>query len=70
MASLGVVGALVGYAGLIWRWFPAAIPAQGLWRLSSSLTYADAAGFACGICLFLALGCARAPAPLSASSCV
>ncbi len=62
MASLGAVGALVGFAGLIWRWFPVAMPAQGLWRLSSSLTYADAAGLVCGVCLLLALGCARAPA--------
>jgi hypothetical protein len=61
MAGLGAVGALAGFAGLIWRWFPLAIPAQGLWRLSSSLTYADAAGLVLGVCLLLALGCARTP---------
>ena len=70
MATLGAVGALVGFAGLIWRWFPAAIPAQGLWRLSSSLTYADAAGLACGVCLLLALGCARAPALIRVVVCL
>jgi hypothetical protein len=61
MAGLGAVGALAGFAGLIWRFVPLAIPAQGLWRLSSSLTYADAAGLVLGVCLLLALGCAQAP---------
>jgi hypothetical protein len=70
MASLGAIGALVGFAGLIWRWFPLAMPAQGLWRLSSSLTYADAAGLALGVCLLLALGCARAPALVRVVVCL
>lgn len=61
MVVLGGVASLAGFAGLIWRWFPMAMPAQGLWRLSSSLTYADAAGLVFGVCLLLALGCARAP---------
>ena len=61
LAALGAVGVLAGFVGLIWRWFPLAMPAQGLWRLSSSLTYADAAGLVFGICLLLALGCTRAP---------
>ena len=47
-ASLGAAGSLVGFAGLIWRWFPLAMPAQGLWRLSTTLTYSDAAGLALG----------------------
>jgi hypothetical protein len=70
MASLGALGALVGFAGLIWRWFPDAMPAQGLWRLSSSLTYADAAGLVCSVCLLLALGCARAPAVVRVVLCL
>ena len=70
MASLGAVGSLVGFTGLIWRWFPVAMPAQGLWRLSSSLTYADAAGLAYGVCLLLALGCARAPALVRVVVCL
>ena len=32
------------------------MPAQGLWRLSSTLTYADAAGLVLGMCLLVALG--------------
>ena len=70
MAVLGAVGALVGFAGLIGRWFPLAMPAQGLWRLSSSLTYADAAGLAFGVCLLLALGCTRAPAVVRVVVCL
>jgi len=60
-ACLGAAGALTGFAGLIWRWFPEAIPAQGLWRLSSTLTYADAAGLVLAVCLLLALGSDVAP---------
>jgi O-Antigen ligase len=70
MAALGAVGALAGFAGLSWRWFPLAMPAQGLWRLSSSLTYADAAGLVFGVCLLLALGCARAPAVVRVVVCL
>ena len=61
LACLGAAGAIVGFAGLAWRWFPMAMPAQGLWRLSSSLTYADAAGLVLGLCLLLALGCDGSP---------
>ncbi len=56
IACLGAAGALVGFAGLIWRWYPMAMPAQGLWRLSSTLTYSDAAGLVLGMCLLIALG--------------
>jgi hypothetical protein len=70
MAVLGAVGALAGFAGLIWRWFPLAMPAQGLWRLSSSLTYADAAGLVFGVCLLLALGCARIPTVVRVVVCL
>jgi hypothetical protein len=56
VACLGAVAALFGFAGLIGRWFPLAMPAQGLWRLSSTLTYADAAGLVLGMCLLVALG--------------
>ncbi|HEX4127105.1 MAG TPA: O-antigen ligase family protein [Acidimicrobiales bacterium] len=70
MACLGAVGALAGFAGLIWRYMPLALPAQGLWRLSSSLTYADAAGLVFGVCLLLALGCARAPTLVRIAVCL
>jgi len=52
---LGVMGALVGWAGLIWRWYPMAIPTQRLWRLSSTITYSDAAGMILAVCLFVSL---------------
>ena len=55
-ACLGAAGAVVGFVGLIWRWYPIAIPTQELWRLSSTLTYSDAAGLVLGVCLLLALG--------------
>jgi hypothetical protein len=70
MAVLGAVGAVAGFAGLIWRWFPLAMPAQGLWRLSSSLTYADAAGLVFGVCLLLALGCTRIPTVVRVVVCL
>jgi hypothetical protein len=70
MVCLGAVGALVGFAGLIGRWTPLALPAQGLWRLSSPLTYADAAGLVLGVCLLLALGCGRAPALVRMAVCL
>lgn len=57
VAALGAAAALVGFAGLAWRWFPMAMPAQGLWRLSTTLTYSDAAGLLLAICLLVALGC-------------
>lgn len=61
VACLGAAGGLIGFAGLIWRWFPLAMPAQGLWRLSSTLTYSDAAGLVLGMCLLVALGVDRCP---------
>ena len=70
LAGLGAVAALAGFVGLVWRSFPLAMPAQGLWRLSSSLTYADAAGLVFGICLLLALGCTRAPAVVQVVVCL
>ncbi|MFZ0250534.1 MAG: O-antigen ligase family protein [Acidimicrobiales bacterium] len=70
MACLGAVGALVGFVGLVWRVMPLALPAQGLWRLSSSVTYADAAGLLFGVCLLLALGCERAPSLVRVVVCL
>jgi hypothetical protein len=61
VACLGAAAGLIGFAGLIWRWFPLAMPAQGLWRLSSTVTYSDAAGLVLGICLLVALGVDRYP---------
>lgn len=61
VACLGAAGSLVGFVGLMWRWFPMAMPAQGLWRLSTTLTYSDAAGLVLGMCLLVALGVDRPP---------
>ena len=61
---------LLGLVGLTWRISPLALPAQGLWRMSSSVTYADAAGLVCGVCLLLALGCARYPVFVRIAVCV
>jgi hypothetical protein len=67
---LGGLGALVGLAGLVWRWYPMAIPSQGLWRLSSTLTYADAAGLVLGMCLLVALGLDAAPVLVRIAVCL
>jgi hypothetical protein len=70
IALLGGLGALAGLAGLVWRWYPMAIPSQGLWRLSSTLTYADAAGLVLGMCLLVALGLDLAPVAVRIAVCL
>ena len=70
VACLGAAGSLVGFAGLIWRWFPLAMPAQGLWRLSTTLTYSDAAGLVLGMCVLVALGVDRYPALVRVVVCL
>ncbi len=61
VACLGAAGALTGFAGLVWRWYPLAIPSQALWRLSTTLTYSDAAGLVLGVCLLVAMGVELCP---------
>jgi O-antigen ligase len=56
IGGIGAAVAVVGFAGLTERWFPMAMPAQGLWRLSSTLTYSDAAGLLLVLSLLLGLG--------------
>ena len=56
LACLGAAGALIGFAGLVGRWYPMAIPTQALWRMATTLTYSDAAGLVLGMCLLVALG--------------
>ena len=70
IACLGAAGSLVGFAGLIWRWFPLGMPAQGLWRLSTTLTYSDAAGLVLGMCLLVALGVERHPGLVRVAVCL
>jgi hypothetical protein len=55
---------------LVWRWYPMAIPSQDLWRLSSTLTYADAAGLVLAMCLLVALGLDIAPALVRVLVCL
>ena len=69
-ACLGTAGAVVGFVGLIWRWYPMAMPAQGLWRLSSTLTYSDTVGLVLGVCLLLALGSDLYPALTRLAVCL
>jgi O-antigen ligase len=70
VACLGAAIALLGFAGLIWRWFPMAMPAQGLWRLSSTLTYSDATGLVLGMCLLVALGLDQHPRLVRVAVCL
>jgi O-antigen ligase len=42
LLGVGVVLAIVGWAGVVWRVTPWALPAEGLWRAASTLTYANA----------------------------
>ncbi|HSZ36462.1 MAG TPA: O-antigen ligase family protein [Acidimicrobiales bacterium] len=70
IASLGAAAGLVGFTGLIWRWYPLAMPAQGLWRLSTTLTYSDAAGLALGMCLLVALGVDRHSLAVRLAVCI
>jgi O-antigen ligase len=70
VACLGATGALVGFAGLVWRWYPMAIPTQALWRISSTLTYSDAAGLVLGVCLLVALGVNLCPPLVRVTVCL
>ncbi len=70
IAGLGAMLALLGFAGLTMRWFPLAMPAQHLWRLSTTLTYSDAAGLALAMALLVALGADRPSWWARASVCL
>lgn len=53
------VGAVSSGAGLLAttaRWYPLAMPAQNLWRLSTTLTYSNAAGALLAVALLVGLG--------------
>ena len=43
LLGVGVLVSLVGWAGVVWRLAPWALPSEGLWRAASTLTYANAA---------------------------
>ena len=70
---VGLVGALVaaaGFVGLVLRWTPLAIPAQHLWRLSSTITYADAAGLLLAVALLMTLSVETRPWVTRACVCL
>jgi hypothetical protein len=70
VACLGAAGAAVGFLGLTFRWFPMAMPAQGLWRLATTLTYSDAAGLVLAVCLLVALGADLQPRLVRIAVCL
>ena len=43
LIAVGCLVAVTGWAGVAWRLEPWALPAEGLWRASGTLTYANAA---------------------------
>ena len=47
-----------------------AIPTQALWRISSTLTYSDAAGLVLGVCLLVALGVNLCPPLVRVTVCL
>ena len=55
LATIGAGAAAIGLAASLGRRFPLAMPAQDLWRLSTTLTYADAAGLLLGMALLVGL---------------
>ena len=68
--GVGVLIAITGWIGAAWRIQPWALPVQGIWRASSTLTYANAAAamlaslsvLACGLLLARPRSLARAAA--------
>jgi hypothetical protein len=56
MVALGTVSAAIGLWAVAFRSYPLAMPAQGLWRASTHLTYSNAAGSMFAMCLLVALG--------------
>jgi len=56
LVAVGAVSAAVGLVATALRWYPLAMPAQNLWRLSTTLTYANAAGALLAVALLLGLG--------------
>jgi len=56
LATIGAVAAAVGLAASAMRWYPLSMPSQNLWRLATTLTYADAAGLLLGVSLLIGVG--------------
>lgn len=56
VVAVGAVSAAAGLLATTARWYPLAMPAQNLWRLSTTLTYANAAGALLAVALLAGLG--------------
>ncbi len=56
LVAVGAVSAAAGLVATTARWYPLAMPAQNLWRLSTTLTYSNAAGALLAVALLAGLG--------------
>jgi len=56
VVAVGAVSAAAGLIATTARWYPLAMPAQNLWRLSTTLTYSNAAGALLAVALLAGLG--------------
>jgi hypothetical protein len=56
VVAVGAVSAAAGLVATAARWYPLAMPAQNLWRLSTTLTYSNAAGALLAVALLAGLG--------------
>ena len=56
VVAVGAVSAAAGLVATTARWYPLAMPAQNLWRLSTTLTYSNAAGALLAVALLVGLG--------------
>ncbi len=56
VVAVGAVSAAAGLVATAARWYPLAMPAQNLWRLSTTLTYSNAAGALLAVALLVGLG--------------
>ena len=56
LGTLGTLASATGLIGSALRWYPIAMPAQGLWRLATTLTYSNAAGLLIGMSLVVLIG--------------
>ena len=56
VVAVGAVSAAAGLLATTARWYPLAMPAQNLWRLSTTLTYSNAAGALLAVALLVGLG--------------
>ncbi len=61
LLGAGLLVAVSGWAGVAWQHAPLALPSSGLWRASSTLTYANATAAFLVVVLLLVLATTRGP---------